>query len=667
MGVALTDELARKAVDTIRMLSVEMVERAKSGHPGMPMGCADLAFVLWMKFLRHCPDDPAWVDRDRFVLSAGHGSALLYSLLYLFGYPVSEEEIRRFRQWDSLTPGHPEYGLTPGVETTTGPLGQGFANGVGMSVAAKMLAARFNREDLKLVDHRIYGICSDGDLMEGVSSEAASLAGHLGLDNLIYLYDDNRITIDGSTDLTFTEDRAKRFEAYGWFVQEIDGHDHGQIEAALEAACREKGRPSLIVARTRIARGAPTLEGSCETHGAPLGSEEVRRLKEKLGWPSEPFFVPADVRALFERRRRELREVWRESEQRRARAFAADPDLALRWKTQFEKNLPEDLETALLSAAGGEKDATRVSSGKVLQKAASLVPGLCGGSADLTPSNKTFIKGEAVVSRGAFAGRNFHFGVREHGMAGLCNGMALHGGWIPYAGTFLVFADYMRPAIRLAALMRLQVIYVFTHDSIFVGEDGPTHQPVEHLASLRAIPGLVTIRPADAAETAVAWAVALRRTGGPTALCLSRQGLKALDRTVYGDPRGVARGAYVLSDCEGSADLVLVATGSEVHLALDVQAELRREGRRARVVSMPSQELFERQDASYREAVLPSDSRGRVVLEAASPFGWCRYLRPGDLMIGVETFGRSAPYSVLAEKFGFTCESVIQKIRQAFG
>jgi len=536
-----------------------------------------------------------------------------------------------------------------------------------MAVAAKMLAARFNREGLRLVDHRVYGICSDGDLMEGVSSEAASLAGHLGLDNLIYLYDDNRITIDGSTDLTFTEDRAKRFEAYGWFVQEIDGHDHGQIEAALKAACLEKGRPSLIVARTRIAKGAPTMEGSCETHGAPLGAEEVGRLKEKLGWPAEPFFVPAEVRALFEARRRELREIWRESEERRSRAFAADPDLERRWRAQLEKRLPEDLETVLLSAAGGEKDATRVSSGKVLQKAASLVPSLCGGSADLTPSNKTFIKGEAVVSKGAFAGRNFHFGVREHAMAGLCNGMALHGGWIPYAGTFLVFADYMRPAIRLAALMRLQVIYVFTHDSIFVGEDGPTHQPVEHLASLRAIPGLVTIRPADAAETAIAWAVALRRTEGPTALCLSRQGLKALDRAVYGDPRGVARGAYVLSDCEGTADLFLVATGSEVHLALDVQAELRKEGRRARVVSMPSQELFEKQDPSYREAVLPSDSRARVILEAASPFGWGRYLRPGDLMIGVETFGKSAPYSVLAEKFGFTRENVMERIRQSFG
>jgi transketolase len=664
MGSILTAELARKAVNTIKMLSVDMVQMAKSGHPGMPMGCADLAFVLWMKFLKHCPDDPGWINRDRFVLSAGHGSALLYSLLYLSGYPLPEGELRRFRQWGALTPGHPEYGLTPGVETTTGPLGQGFANGIGMAIAAKMLAARFNREGRRLLDHRIYGICSDGDLMEGVASEAASLAGHLGLDNVVYLYDDNRITIDGSTELTFSEDRAKRFEAYGWFVQQIDGHDHGQIEGALRAAGEEGSRPSLIVARTSIAKGAPTLEGSCETHGAPLGEEEIARMKKNLGWPGDPFHVPPEVRLLFEERRAELREIYRKSQGAMETARAEDPALARLWDSMLQKRLPADLDEVFRLTVAGEAEATRISSGKILQKAAALIPGLCGGSADLTPSNKTFLKGEAVVSRKNFQGRNFHFGVREHGMASLCNGIALYGGWIPYAGTFLIFSDYMRPAIRLAAMMGLQVIYVFTHDSIFVGEDGPTHQPVEHLASLRAVPGLVTIRPADATETAAAWAVALRRVQGPTALCLSRQNLKVLNRSVYAGAGNVARGAYVLSDCKGTPELLILATGSEVHIALDVQAALTQEGKKVRVISMPSRELFEEQETAYREDVIPAGVRKRVVIEAASPFGWDRYLLSEGLMIGMEHFGRSAPAQVLAERFGFTKESVLSRIRE---
>jgi len=664
MGSILPADLIQKAVNTIKMLSVEMVQRAKSGHPGLPMGCADLAFVLWMKFLKHCPDDPGWVNRDRFVLSAGHGSALLYSLLHLFGYPLPERELRQFRQWGSLTPGHPERGLTPGVETTTGPLGQGFANGIGMAIAAKMLAARFNRDGRRLVDHMIYGICSDGDLMEGVASEAASLAGHLGLDNVVYIYDDNRITIDGSTELAFTEDRGKRFEAYGWFVQHVDGHDHGQIESALRGAREERSRPSLIVARTFIAKGAPTMEGSCETHGAPLGEEEISRMKRNLGWPHDPFHVPVEVRQLFEQRRRELLEICRKNKEAVEAARAEDPPLAALWDAMSQKGLPDDLEEVFLSVVAGEAEATRITSGKILQKAAALIPGLCGGSADLTPSNKTFIKGEAIVSRNNFQGRNFHFGVREHGMASLCNGMALYGGWIPYAGTFLVFADYMRPAIRLAAMMGLQVIYVFTHDSIFVGEDGPTHQPVEQLASLRSIPGLVTIRPADAAETAAAWAVALRRKHGPTALCLSRQDLKVLNRSVYGDACNVAKGAYALSDCQGTPELLVLATGSEVQVALEVQAALSQEGVKVRVVSMPSQELFEEQQAAYREAVIPSGVRKRVVIEAASPFGWDRYLLSDGLMIGMEHFGRSAPYKLLAEWFGFTRERVLARIRE---
>ncbi|MEW6442250.1 MAG: transketolase [bacterium] len=663
MAFLLSCEAARRAVDTIKMLSVEMIQRAKSGHPGMPMGCADLVFVLWMKFLRHCPEDPGWINRDRFVLSAGHASALLYSLLHLFGYALPVEQLRRFRQWDSLTPGHPELGLTPGVESTAGPLGQGFASAVGLAVAAKMAAARVNRNGVRLLDHTVYGLCSDGDLMEGVASEAASLAGHLGLDNLVCLYDDNRITIEGSTDLAFTEDRGRRFEAYGWFVQQVDGHDHGRIETALRAAQQESSRPSLIVARTSIAKGAPTLEGSCETHGAPLGEEEVRRLRQRLDWPDAPFHVPPEVHFLFEERKNELRDLYRADREAMEAALAKDRELARVLNFLLGKKIPDDLEGPFLAAVSGTaKEATRVSSGKILQKAAALVPGICGGSADLAPSNKTFIKGEAAVARGDFRGRNFHFGVREHGMAGLCNGLALYGGWIPYAGTFLVFADYMRPSIRLAALMGLQVIYVFTHDSLFVGEDGPTHQPVEHLATLRAMPGLVTIRPADATETAAAWAVALRRTGGPTALCLSRQGLPVLDRSIYPDARNAARGAYVLSDCDGAPEVLLIATGSEVHLALQVQSSLAEESRKARVVSMPSRELFEQQDASYRDSVLPARVRKRVVIEAASPFGWDRYLQPEGLMIGVERFGKSAPYEVLAEKYGFTRESILARI-----
>jgi transketolase len=659
-------ELAQKAVNTIKMLAADMVQGAKSGHPGMPLGCADLAFVLWMRFLKHCPEDPSWINRDRFVLSAGHGSALLYALLHLSGYSLPLEQLRKFRQFDSLTPGHPELGLTPGVETTTGPLGQGFANGIGMAIASKMLAARFNREDRCLIDHTVYGICSDGDLMEGVASEAASLAGHLGLDNLIYLYDDNRITIDGSTDLTFSEDRGRRFEAYGWFVQQVDGHDHDQIEASLRLAGEEDTRPSLIVARTHIAHGAPTLQDTSDSHGAPLGEEEIGRIRKSIGWPDEPFHVPPEVRDLFGERKKELLTGHRASLDAIDTARSQDPEFKERWDAMMEKRLPGNLESALLASIGAEPDATRVSSGKILQAAAGLIPGLCGGSADLAPSNKTMIKGEAIVTRGDFQGRNFHFGVREHAMGSICNGIALHSGWVPYTGTFLVFADYMRPAIRLAALMHLQVVFVFTHDSIFVGEDGPTHQPVEQIASLRAIPGLVTLRPADATETAAAWAVALRRAEGPTALCLTRQGLNVLDRAEYPPADNVAKGAYVLSDCQGTPDILIIATGSEVHLALKAQSVLAGEGIPVRVVSMPSQELFEAQDRAYRESVLPTAITKRVVIEAASPFGWDRYLSTGGLMIGMEGFGRSAPHKVLAEHFGFTKEGVLQRIRDTF-
>ncbi len=664
MNSEISSELTQQAVNTIKMLSAEMVQKANSGHPGMPLGCADIAFVVWSKFLKHCPDDPSWINRDRFVLSAGHGSALLYSLLHLSGYALSLEQLGQFRQWDSITPGHPEYGVTPGVETTAGPLGQGFVNGIGMAIAAKMMAARFNKEGRQLFDHTIYGICSDGDLMEGVTSEAASIAGHLGLDNIIYLYDDNRITIEGGTDISFSEDRGKRFEAYGWFVLEIDGHDHKQIEEAICKAQKEGERPSLIIARTHIAHGS-AMQDTSASHGSPLGEEEIARIKKEIGWPAQPFYVPDEVRQLFEKRKKDLDGQYQADIAALEAARAEDPEFAERWDAIRQKRMPEKLEAELLKSVSGDT-ATRVSSGKALQAAAAALPGLCGGSADLAPSNKTFITGEAVISKGNFQGRNFHFGVREHAMASICNGMALYGGWIPYAGTFLVFSDYMRPAIRLAALMELQVIYVFTHDSIFVGEDGPTHQPVEHLAALRNIPGLVTLRPAEATETAAAWAVALRRTEGPTALCLSRQGLKTLDRTIYPPAEKVAKGAYVLSDCQGTPEILLIATGSEVQLALEVQAALAQEGTKVRVISMPSQELFEAQEDAYREAVLPANLTRRVVLEAAAPFGWDRYLSSEGIMIGVNGFGKSAPNKVLADQFGFTKEKVIEKIRTKF-
>jgi len=666
MKFAIPQKVADTCINTIKILSAEVVQKAKSGHPGMPLGCADIAFVLWAKFLNYWPQDPSWFNRDRFVLSAGHGSALLYVMLHLTGYKVSMEQLQAFRQLDSITPGHPEYGVTPGVETTAGPLGQGFANGVGMAIASRMMAARFNREGRNLIDHHIYGICSDGDLMEGVASEAASLAGHLGLGNLIYFYDDNRITIDGSTDLTFTEDRAKRFEAYGWLVQHIDGHNQGQIEAALRLAIREDTKPSLIVARTHIAHGAPTLQDSCDAHGSPLGADEIRSMKEAIGWPEEAFHVPEEVRQVFEERERGLSKVYRKSIDAVLEARKAEPELMVEWDTMWEKRLPEDLGEVLLSAIGKDPEATRVSSGKVLHAAAARLPGLCGGSADLTPSNKTFIKGASTIEKGDFGGRNFHFGVREHAMGSVCNGLALYGGWIPYAGTFLVFADYMRPAIRLAAIMGLQVVYVFTHDCIFVGEDGPTHQPVEQIASLRAMPGLLTIRPADPTETAAAWAVALQRKEGPTALFLTRQGVNVLDRSVYPSAENVKKGAYVLSDSKAPTDMLLIATGSEVHLALDVQAGLEEEGTHPRVISMPSMELFEKQDEAYKETVIPSGVKKRVVIEAGSPFGWDRYLHPQGLMIGMEGFGKSAPYKVLAEHFGFRKQEVMERIKKAF-
>lgn len=658
-------ELDRTIVNTIRALTMDAVQKANSGHPGMPMGMAEVAYVLWSRFLKHNPSNPLWPDRDRFVLSAGHGSMLLYSLLHLSGYDLPMSQLESFRQWGSITPGHPEYGLTPGVETTTGPLGQGFANGVGMAMAERFLAQLFNRDGYPIVDHYTYGIVSDGDLMEGISHEAASIAGHLGLSKLIYLYDDNEITIEGSTSLTFTEDVTKRFEAYGWLVLEVDGHDMQAVAEALRSAQRETERPTLIRCHTHIAKGSPNKQDSAEAHGAPLGEEEVRLTKEKMDWPLEPtFLVPHEVYDYFAERRA----AWAKEEERWQRLFseyaAAYPDLAGLWRQVMAGQLPEGWAEHLPVFKAGDQIATRSASGKVLNAIAAHLPTLIGGSADLAPSTKTYLNDYGSISKGDFGGRNLHFGVREHGMGGILNGLALHGGIIPYGGTFLVFSDYMRPSIRLAAMMYLPVIYLFSHDSIFLGEDGPTHQAVEQLAALRAIPGLVVIRPADANETAVAWKVALERRG-PVALLLTRQKLPVLDRSNLGDAEGVARGAYTLRDSEREApDLIILASGSEVHLALGAVSELERKGIKARVVSFPSWELFEEQPQPYKDEVIPPSVSLRLGIEAAVAQGWERYLGSQGRMISIERFGASAPYRVLAEKFGFTISNIISKAEE---
>ena len=660
----MTDGLDQLCVNTIRMLSVDAIQKANSGHPGMPMGAAPMAYVLWTRFLRHNPRNPGWPDRDRFILSAGHGSMLLYSLLFLAGYDLGLEDIMNFRQWGSRTPGHPEYPLTPGVETTTGPLGQGFANGVGMAVSERFLAARFNRPGHEIVNHYTYGIVSDGELMEGVTHEAASLAGHLGLGKLIYLYDDNRISIEGSTDITFTEDRAARFAAYGWHVEEVaDGNDLDAIEAALRRAQEERDRPSLISVRTHIGYGSPNKQDTPSAHGEPLGPDEVRRTKERLGWPLEPaFFVPDGVIDHFRKRSSGgtgAEAVWRKTLDAYETEF---PEKAAEWRRWTTGAPMEGWDRKIPSFPPDPKGmATRAASGAVINAVAPAVPNLLGGSADLAPSNKTEIKGAADFQADRPDGRNLRFGVREHGMASLLNGMALHGGIIPYGGTFLVFSDYMRPAIRLAALMGLRVIYIFTHDSIGLGEDGPTHQPVEHLASLRAIPNLLVIRPSDANETAAAWRTALSWEEGPVALVLSRQSLPVLDRDAFAPADGLSRGGYVLYDSpDKDPGVILIATGSEVSLAVAAGRRIEATGPGVRIVSMPSWELFDRQPATYRNEVLPPDVPARIAVEAGVSRGWERYTGERGTMIGIDRFGASAPYQVLYEKFGITVERIVQ-------
>jgi transketolase len=667
--------LDQLCINTIRTLAMDAVQQANSGHPGLPMGMAAPTYVLWTRFLKHNPRNPAWFDRDRFILSAGHGSMLLYSLLYLTGYDLALEDLKNFRQWDSKTPGHPEYGLTPGVETTTGPLGQGFANGVGMAIAERYLAARFNQPDHTIVDHYIYAICSDGDLMEGVASEAASLAGHLKLGKLIYLYDDNRVTIEGSTDLAFTEDRALRFQAYGWHVQQVeDGNDLVAVEAAIRAAQAETVRPSLIITRTQIGYGSPRKQGTAEAHGEPLGVDEVRVTKQAYSWPVEPaFYIPEEALVRF-RQAVDRGQQWEADWNARLEAYAAaHPDLVAEFQRELRGELPEGWDAEIPSFPADAKGiATRNASGLILNAIAKRVPELIGGAADLAPSTKTLIK-DVIKEPGDFepgnyGGRNLRFGVREHAMGAILNGMALHSGLIPYGATFLIFSDYMRPTIRLAALMEQHVIYVFTHDSIFLGEDGPTHQPIEQLMALRAIPGLTVIRPADANETAIAWKVAMQHRHGPVALALTRQNVPTFDRTRYASAEGLMRGAYIMADSDGSPpEIILIGTGSEVQLVVAAQERLAEQGIAARVVSMPSWELFMAQPQEYRDHVLPPNVKKRLAVEAGDKLGWCEFVGPEGHVTGLSHFGASAPAQVLATQFKLTPEWVTQRVLERLG
>ncbi|MBM3133167.1 MAG: transketolase [Chloroflexi bacterium] len=679
-----TDQLC---INAIRFLAVDAIQKADSGHPGAPMGMAPVAYVLWDRFLKHNPADPNWPDRDRFILSAGHASAMLYALLHLTGYDLSIEELKRFRQWQSKTPGHPEYGLTPGVEMTTGPLGQGFSSGVGMAIAAKLLAGHYNRPARKTTDHDpspdrgvplprvheqpgyeiighyIYAIVSDGDLMEGISSEAASIAGTLKLGKLIYLYDDNDISIEGHTDITFTEDVKKRFEAYHWHVAgPVDGADLEAVDRAIREAQAETERPSLIICRTVIGCGSPNKAGTAGVHGEPLGEKEICLTRENLAWAHEPFQVPPDVLAHF-RQARERGKRWQQVWENKLASYRqAYPKEAEQLTAELEGSLPEGWDEGLdgLFAKQSKPIATRAAGGEVLNALAPRIHALTGGSADLAPSTKTLMKNRGDFGLKDYSGHNLHFGVREHAMGAIANGMALHRGIIPYASTFLVFYDYMRAPVRLAAFMGLRVIFIFTHDSVGVGEDGPTHQPIEQLLGLRAVPNLVTLRPADATETAEAWRVALRRTSGPTAFVLSRQNLPVLDRKVLPSAGGVQKGGYVLWEASSASDVIIIGTGSEVHIAMEAAELLEKKGIAARVVSMPSWELFDAQPAEYRNAVLPPSLKARISIEAGTTIGWERYIGLDGIAIGVNRFGASAPQKVVYEKLGLTAEHVVE-------
>lgn len=658
------EDNAFASINTIRALSIDAIEKASSGHPGAPLGMAPAAYVLWHNFMEHNPKNPLWPDRDRFVLSAGHASMMLYALLYLTGYDLSLDDIKEFRQLGSRTPGHPEAGHTPGVEITTGPLGQGIASAVGLAMAERHMAAVFNKPDHEIVDHFTYVMCGDGDLMEGISQEAASLAGHLGLGKLICLYDDNQISIEGSTDITFTEDVSQRFSACGWQVLEVpDGNDIVQIQKAVTEARNEPQKPSMIVIRTQIAYGSPNKQGSADSHGAPLGEEEVRLTKQFLGCPADVLFcVPDNALAHM----RQVIEKGEKSESDWNQAFAAYkkqyPELAEDFARRIERRLPGQWDADIpFFDSGKAAVATRKASGQVLNAIANRMPELMGGSADLAPSNKTLIDGSGDFQKSSYDGRNIRFGVREHVMGAILNGMWLHGGIRPFGGTFLVFSDYMRPAIRLAALMKLPVIYVFTHDSLAVGEDGPTHQPVEHLAALRAIPGLHVIRPADANETAEAWKMAVSATDHPTALILSRQGLEVFDRNKFAPVGGVAKGAYVISDTQTKPDMLILATGSEVSLAVEAQKILEHKGKKARVVSMPCWEQFEKMPRQYKEEILPADIPVRLAVEAGVDQGWHKYTGTRGSVMGVNEFGASGKGAMVLAEYGFRPENVAQQ------
>jgi transketolase len=667
-------DLRRLCRDTLRFLAADAVQQAKSGHPGTPMGAADVAFVLWTEVLKHDPSAPTWKNRDRFVLSGGHASMLLYSLLHVSGYDLPLDELKRFRQWGSKTPGHPEYGMTQGVEVTTGPLGAGFANAVGMALASKLLAARFNTAEHALMDGHVIGLCGDGDMQEGVASEAASLAGHLGLGNLIFIYDSNDITIEGHLELSIGEDTQKRFEAYGWHVLRCDGHDQAAIRAALDAAKAETARPSLIIATTTIGAGAPTKANTHSVHGEPLGEEELARARAAAGWPEARFHVPDEVRDYFKgvaARNCVERVAW---DAKLAAWREANPDKAALWDAHWAQTVPADFGAQLLAAVQGKADATRNLSGAVLQKAAALMPALIGGSADLEPSTKTGIKGGGSVgpaahgaegdALAAFRGRNLHFGIREHAMGSVANGMALFGGWRPYCATFLVFSDYMRPSIRLAALSHLPTVFVFTHDSFWVGEDGPTHQPIEHVASLRLIPNLNVWRPADAVEVAAAWAEACASAHTPSVLLFTRQKLPLLPHAEGVDHAAqVAKGGYVLVEASGGVpSVVLIATGSEVGAAVEARAALEASGTPTRVVSMPCVERFDAQPADYRAQVLPKSAR-KVSIEAGVTQAWWRFVGEDGLTLGIDHFGASAPGEVLVKQFGLDAAGVTAKIQ----
>lgn len=675
-------ELDQLCVNTIRALAIDAVQKANSGHPGLPLDAAPMAYVLWTHFLKYNPANPHWADRDRFILSGGHGSMLLYALLHLTGYALSLDDIKNFRQWGSPTPGHPEHGLAPGVEATTGPLGQGFANGVGFAIAEAYLAARYNRPGHEIVNHYTYALVTDGDLMEGITSEAASLAGHLKLGKLIYLYDDNKISLAGATHLTFTEDVRTRFEAYDWQVQRVeDGNDLAALQAAIENAQRETERPSLIIVRTHIGYGSPNKQDTFEAHGSPLGVDEVKLTKKNLGFPEEPaFYIPGAALEHF-RAALDRGKTWEKEWDARFAAYAqAHSELAREFQMIWRGELPQGWDADIPSFKADAKGlSTRVAGGQALNAIAKHVPNLIGGSADLDPSTMTALKGmgdfepassapgdqQGSVGGGwSYAGRNVHFGVREHAMGAAANGMALHGGIIPFTATFLIFSDYMRPAIRLAALSEQHVIFVFTHDSIALGEDGPTHQPVEHLAALRAIPRLSLIRPCDANETAEAWRVAMQTAHKPVVLVFTRQNVPTLDRTQLASAEGLRRGAYILAEASGGApDVILIGSGSEVSLLVGARQELAQANIRARVVSMPSWDLFDAQSQEYRDTVLPPHVRARLAVEAGVAQGWHKYVGAGGDVLSVERFGASAPYQVLFEKFGFTTKNVAARAR----